>query len=122
MSNAAPVLVNRCCAADPVSACCTTRVVPQHAIRPAHCRGTSRTLRIPSQQVKPAPARSRRFGSTDHYSDRLHLLFRASGGMADALASGASVLRDVGVQVPLRPQKAVLRTQRHKVTNSKEGV
>jgi hypothetical protein len=28
----------------------------------------------------------------------------------------------VGVQVPLRPQKAVLRTQRHKVTNSKEGV
>ena len=28
---------------------------------------------------------------------------RASGGMADALASGASVLRDVGVQVPLRP-------------------
>ncbi len=24
--------------------------------------------------------------------------------MADALASGASVLRDVGVQVPLRPQ------------------
>ncbi len=32
---------------------------------------------------------------------------RASGGMADALASGASVLRDVGVQVPLRPQRAV---------------
>ena len=30
---------------------------------------------------------------------------RASGGMADALASGASVLRDVGVQVPLRPRK-----------------
>ncbi len=29
--------------------------------------------------------------------------------MADALASGASVLRDVGVQVPLRPQRAVLR-------------
>jgi hypothetical protein len=28
---------------------------------------------------------------------------RAGGGMADALASGASVLRDVGVQVPLRP-------------------
>jgi hypothetical protein len=25
--------------------------------------------------------------------------------MADALASGASVLRDVGVQVPLRPHK-----------------
>lgn len=31
---------------------------------------------------------------------------RASGGMADALASGASVLRDVGVQVPLRPPRA----------------
>jgi hypothetical protein len=30
---------------------------------------------------------------------------RASGGMADALASGASVLRDVGVQVPLRPPR-----------------
>lgn len=28
---------------------------------------------------------------------------RASGGMADALASGASVRKDVGVQVPLRP-------------------
>lgn len=27
--------------------------------------------------------------------------------MADALASGASVLRDVGVQVPLRPPRAV---------------
>lgn len=32
------------------------------------------------------------------------LVTRASGGMADALASGASVLQDVGVQVPLRPQ------------------
>jgi hypothetical protein len=39
--------------------------------------------------------------------------------MADALASGASVLRDVGVQVPLRPQRAVLQTERQKVTNSK---
>src|SRR5882757_4037828 len=38
--------------------------------------------------------------------------------MADALASGASVLRDVGVQVPLRPQCAVLRTAGIKVTNS----
>ena len=28
---------------------------------------------------------------------------RASGGMADALASGASVRKDVGVQVPPRP-------------------
>ena len=42
--------------------------------------------------------------------------------MADALASGASVLRDVGVQVPLRPQRAVLRTAGIKVTNSKEVV
>ena len=33
-----------------------------------------------------------------------YIVTRASGGMADALASGASVLRDVGVQVPLRPQ------------------
>ena len=30
---------------------------------------------------------------------------RASGGMADALASGASIRKDVGVQVPLRPTK-----------------
>ena len=42
--------------------------------------------------------------------------------MADALASGASVLRDVGVQVPLRPQSAVPRTGGVEVTNSKEGV
>jgi hypothetical protein len=46
--------------------------------------------------------------------------FRASGGMADALASGASVLRDVGVQVPLRPHRAV-QTHRHEVTNSEEA-
>ena len=39
--------------------------------------------------------------------------------MADALASGASVLRDVGVQVPLRPPRAVLRTATHEVTNQK---
>jgi hypothetical protein len=30
------------------------------------------------------------------------LFTRASGGMADALASGASVRKDVGVQVPPR--------------------
>jgi hypothetical protein len=46
-------------------------------------------------------------GDSGYYSGRLHRLFRASGGMADALASGASVLRDVGVQVPLRPQNWV---------------
>ena len=51
-----------------------------------------------------------------------HSVSRASGEMADALASGASVLRDVGVQVPLRPLGAVLRTQDAKVTNSKEVV
>lgn len=40
--------------------------------------------------------------------------------MADALASGASVLRDVGVQVPpLRPQRGVQRTPGAKVTNQK---
>ena len=39
--------------------------------------------------------------------------------MADALASGASVLRDVGVQVPLRPQQAVEQTAPPEVTNSK---
>ncbi len=39
--------------------------------------------------------------------------------MADALASGASVLRDVGVQVPLRPQGVVWAVQRQKVRNSK---
>ena len=37
--------------------------------------------------------------------------------MADALASGASVLRDVGVQVPLRPQSAVPRTGGVEVTS-----
>lgn len=46
---------------------------------------------------------------------------RASGGMADALASGASVLRDVGVQVPLRPQKADNAYMRPVVTNSNES-
>jgi len=33
------------------------------------------------------------------------LPLRASGGMADALASGASVRKDVGVQVPPRAQE-----------------
>ena len=39
--------------------------------------------------------------------------------MADALASGASVLRDVGVQVPLRAQRAVHEPHGPEVTNSK---
>lgn len=43
--------------------------------------------------------------------------------MADALASGASVLRDVGVQVPLRPPtERVYGLSGAKVTNSKEVV
>ena len=32
--------------------------------------------------------------------------------MADALASGASVLRDVGVQVPLRPRKMAVTSNK----------
>ena len=36
--------------------------------------------------------------------------------MADALASGASVLRDVGVQVPLRPQIEIEASHRLRVT------
>ena len=48
-----------------------------------------------------------------YYSDMVHRLFpRASGGMADALASGASVLRDVGVQVPLRPPNGSVNRRR----------
>ena len=42
--------------------------------------------------------------------------------MADALASGASVRKNVGVQVPPRAQSAVLELQAPEVTNSKEGV
>ena len=42
--------------------------------------------------------------------------------MADALASGASVLRDVGVQVPLRPQQAVEQTALPEVANPKGNV
>ena len=39
--------------------------------------------------------------------------------MADALASGASVLRDVGVQVPFAHITAVEEPQNAEVTNSK---
>lgn len=49
------------------------------------------------------------FGAGGGGGDTLSQLFGASGGMADALASGASVLRDVGVQVPLRPLNVVSR-------------
>jgi hypothetical protein len=57
-------------------------------------------------------------GARDYYSGMVLRLFRASGGMADALASGASVLRDVGVQVPLRPPaERVYGLSGAKVTN-----
>ena len=39
----------------------------------------------------------------------LTVFTRASGGMADALASGASVRKDVGVQVPSRPPRVIAR-------------
>src|SRR5699024_6284844 len=39
--------------------------------------------------------------------------------LADALASGASVRKNVGVQVPPRAQSAVLELQAPEVTNSK---
>lgn len=42
--------------------------------------------------------------------------------MADALASGASVLRDVGVQVPLRPPRAVQLRSVHRVRLQKCGL
>lgn len=35
--------------------------------------------------------------------------YRAGGEMVDALASGASVRKDVGVRVPLRPREAAYR-------------
>ncbi len=59
--------------------------------------------RKPGARASGGPAET--VGVRDHYSGMVLRLFRASGGMADALASGASVLRDVGVQVPLRPPK-----------------
>ena len=42
--------------------------------------------------------------------------------LADALASGASVRKNVRVQVPPRAPSAVLELQAPEVTNSKEGV
>jgi hypothetical protein len=93
----------------------------QHsAAAPRNSENRADSIRTNGRLAAAVRASAVEDGGSD--SDRLHRLFRASGGMADALASGASVLRDVGVQVPLRPQRAVLQTQRHKVTNSKEGV
>ena len=40
-------------------------------------------------------------------------VIRASGEMADALASGASVRKDVGVQVPPRPRCGVSGDRAH---------
>ena len=42
--------------------------------------------------------------------------------LADALASGASVRKNVGVQVPPRAPRAVLELQQPEITNSKECV
>jgi hypothetical protein len=39
---------------------------------------------------------------TSEFGNTGRISVRASGGMADALASGASVRKDVGVQVPPR--------------------
>lgn len=53
----------------------------------------------PATPTEPAGALAAD-GACGYYSGMVLRLLRASGGMADALASGASVLRDVGVQVP----------------------
>lgn len=72
-------------------------VAGRHADRPiAGFRGRG----VPNWAVSGGQAR---IWSRGGGGDTLSQLFGASGGMADALASGASVLRDVGVQVPLRP-------------------
>ena len=86
-----------------------------HGIGRALRSGTNRILRIESKQVSYLILREvaavdgiggpiGKVGERGASRDRLPRLLGASGGMADALASGASVLRDVGVQVPLRPQ------------------
>src|SRR5579875_1585955 len=108
-SAASLVLLPRRCRADDLPRVASPVFFPD-GIGPAQLSGTSRTLRIASQQVtgdRPRCAQPLRgtgaIGEANYYSGSLHRLSRASGGMADALASGASVLRDVGVQVPLRP-------------------
>ena len=50
----------------------------------------------------------------------LSVFTRASGGMADALASGASVRKDVGVQVPPRPPVVELRPRTDEEIRSTE--
>src|SRR5262249_51579725 len=94
---------------------------PKHGSETPRRCGTVRILRIASGQVSVVCAPRGRHRNGSHslrggWGWRLlqwygpSVVFRASGGMADALASGASVLRDVGVQVPLRPPKALPRT------------
>lgn len=111
-----------CCrrAEPPRMECRSGHTAHTHVIGQVRRCGTNRTLRITSRQV--------RVGDLDsdptvwvrcRCGDTVARSIRASGGMADALASGASVLRDVGVQVPLRPQSAVLRTAAYEVTNQK---
>ena len=63
------------------------------------CRSSKHFIR----GIYPACRPNRGVGLRHRHRAKLPRLFWASGGMADALASGASVLRDVGVQVPLRP-------------------
>ncbi len=88
---------------------------PQHGIGiPRRC-GTTRILTAASPQLRAhlvaaTPGGRRLPGPPRRLGDAairvvwsIGCFSRASGGMADALASGASVLRDVGVQVPLRP-------------------
>lgn len=53
----------------------------------------------PATPTEPAGALAAD-GACRYYSGMVLRLLRASGGMADALASGASVLRDVGFKSP----------------------
>lgn len=53
----------------------------------------------PATPTEPAGALAAD-GACGYYSGMVLRLLRASGGMADALASGASVLRDVGFKSP----------------------
>lgn len=57
----------------------------------------------PDRDHSSAPPITRRFRFGADPVIRFFPSLRASGGMADALASGASVRKDVGVQVPPRP-------------------
>ena len=84
--------------------------------RSTTCAATSRpTPTSPGRTAgsRPAPASSEAAAASAPSTSRrcrhlspavsLPISTRASGGMADALASGASIRKDVGVQVPPRP-------------------